>query len=499
MIYKSHILVSVTLLIALVAEISAQQATNDIALAQRSAVFSETFDNNSNGWITDNSWITGKFNQGFYDIVCKNFNQNTGLSYKTIQFDISKDFEIETSFKIIKGTGAMVFGLTKDFDHYRVEIDNKKNVRIVKDTPSKGKIEKLFAGSVKSINDTGGYNKLTISKLKNVYNIFINDLPVKQLQGITLAGDQFGYSVELNSQISVDYLKISSLTIPASSVYADRNVEKKESLPVIQAEAAAGIIASKTPVITWVSPSALTTSIDSYNARVRVYIKSASELSSVLFFVNGMSRGEAEIRTKPEEPGTYVAEKSISLNPGENNVYLVATNFEGSKKSELRYFNNPAANPPEITWGVPTASNAVVNTEMFTLEICLKSLAEIVSAKVLVDGVQVTIGKVFQKSNTDNCTFSWKPQIILKEGENSIYVIAENIAGSTTSENRIIRFNKTVAEKSYGGYFEGTGICGNKADQFSKRFNAQFHKRVQQKTGRLQCSIILLCRPWYTG
>jgi len=35
----------------------------------------------------------------------------------------------------------------------------------------------------------------------------------------------------------------------------------------------------------------------------------------------------------------------------------------------------------------------------------------------------------------------------LKEGDNSIYVIAENIAGSTTSDNRTIKFNKAVAEK----------------------------------------------------
>jgi hypothetical protein len=445
--YKKHNLISVTLLIALAVKISGQQASNDIAIAQRSAIFSETFDNNSNGWITDNSWISCKFNQGFYEIVCKNYNQNTGLTYKTIQFDLSKDFEIETSFKIVKGTGALVFGLTKDFDHYRVEIDNKKNVLIAKDSPSKGKIEKLFSGTVKSITDAGNYNKLTISKFGGAYFISINDQQIKQLQNLLLTGDQIGYSVELNSEISVDYLKISSLTIPPAPILAERNIEKKEAPVIQQPVTQISTNVTKTPSITWVSPSGVTTSLDTYNARVRANIKSGSELSSVLFFVNGMSRGEAEIKNKPDEPGAYVAEKSITLNPGENNVYMVATNFEGSSKSDLRYFNNPSANPPEIMWGIPTTSNAVVNTEMFTLEICLKSLAELVSAKVLVDGVQVTVGKVFQKSVNENCNFTWKPQIILKEGENSIYVIAENIAGSTTSENRIIRFNKAVAEK----------------------------------------------------
>jgi hypothetical protein len=430
----------------LAVKIPAQQAYIDLSAGQRSSIFSETFDNNSNGWITDNSWVSGKFNNGYYDIVCKNFKQNTGLTYKTVSIDYSKDFEIETSFKIVKGTGALVFGLTKDFDHYRVEIDNKKNLIIVKDTPSKGKVEKLFSGTVKSIDDTRPYNKLTISKLQDSYYFFINELLVKQLKNINLTGDQIGFSVGINSEISVDYLKISSLTIQTTPLLAERSVVKKDTTTIRPSDVKT-TGNTKTPLITWVSPSGLTTSLDSYSARVRANIKSGSELSSVLFFVNGVSRGEAEIRSKPDEAGTYVAEKTVTLNPGDNNVYLVATNFEGSSKSDLRYFTNPTAELPEIKWGVPVTSNAVVNTEAFTLEVCLKSPADLVSAKVLVDGVQVTVGKVFQKSTNENCNFTWKPQIILKEGDNSIYVIAENIAGSTTSENRIIKFNKAVAEK----------------------------------------------------
>jgi uncharacterized caspase-like protein len=103
-----------------------------------------------------------------------------------------------------------------------------------------------------------------------------------------------------------------------------------------------------------------------------------------------------------------------------------------------------------------------VNTEIFTMEVCIKSPADLISAKVLVDGVQVTVGKVFQRSATDNCNYLWKPQIILKEGDNSIYVIAENIAGSTTSENRSIKFSKAVAEKRLALVFGNSDyITGN--------------------------------------
>jgi uncharacterized caspase-like protein len=70
----------------------------------------------------------------------------------------------------------------------------------------------------------------------------------------------------------------------------------------------------------------------------------------------------------------------------------------------------------------------------------------------------------------------WKPQIILKEGNNSVYVLAENVAGSTTSENRIIKFDKTVQEKRLAlvfgnsNYTDGTRLKNpvNDADLMEK-------------------------------
>lgn len=462
MLYKKHFLLLVSFLICLVVSLSAQQAYNDISSGQKTSIFNEAFDNNTNNWITDNSWIGGKFVNGFYEISCKNFKQNTGLTYKAVSFDQSKDFEIETSFKLIKGTGALVFGLTKDFEHYRIEIENKKNLVIAKDAPSKNKFEILFSANIKSINDAGLYNKLTIRKLQDTYYFFVNDLLIKQFDKLILAGDQIGYSVGLNSEISVDYLNISYLKSQTAPILAEKNATSRDSAKItpqnIAVVAPAAITSSdnsrqnanisSTPVITWISPSSsVPTKLDTYTARIRVNIKSGSELRSVLFYVNGASNGEGEIKSLPGDSKTYVAEKSITLNPGENSVYLVATNFEGSSKSDLRFFSNPLADPPAIKWGIPVTSNAIVNTETFTMEVCINSPADLVSAKVLVDGVQVTVGKVFKRSDVDNCNYTWKPQIILKEGDNSIYVIAENIAGSTTSENRIIKFNKAVSEK----------------------------------------------------
>jgi hypothetical protein len=478
--YKRHYLILIGLLFVQVASLYAQLAYNDISFAQHDSIFIESYENNSNNWITDNSWISGKFSNGCYDIVCKNFNQNTGLTYKTITIDQTKDFEIETSFKVIKGNGALVFGLTKNFDHYRVEIDNKKSLIIAKDTPIKSKIDRLFSGSVKSIKDTGFFNKVSIIKIKDIYYVFINDLLVKQFNKLILTGDQIGYSVGLNSEISVDYLKISYLTIKAAPLVAERNISQKDSVKPTPENISSVIplqkdsssllppntsYTSKTPAapsINWVSPSGLVTTLDSYTVRIRASIKSGSDLKSVSFYVNGISRGEGEIKPLLDETGTFLAEKTINLNPGQNNVYFIATNPEGSTKSDLRYFTNPLANPPDIKWGVPTSSNEIVSSEIFTLEVCIKSPADLISAKVLVDGVQVNVGRVFQRSVVEGCNYIWKPQIILKDGDNSLYVIAENIAGSTTSENRIIRYSKTIAEKRLALIFGNSDyITGN--------------------------------------
>ena len=227
---KRFLLIFSGLLILTLSGSFAQKNYYDIAAGQHDQIFSESFDNNNNNWITDNQWITGKFLSGHYDITCKNYNRSTGLTYKTVAFDQSKDFEIETSFTVISGSGALVFGLSsRNFDHYRVEIDDKKNLLIVKNVPSKSRIEKIFSGNEGNlVKDIGFYNKITVRKVQGNFFIFVNDILVKQLDNFVLDGDQVGFSVGLNSEISVDYLNVSYLkSKPAEPVLA----ENKRTMP----------------------------------------------------------------------------------------------------------------------------------------------------------------------------------------------------------------------------------------------------------------------------
>ena len=521
--------------------------------AEKTQIFSDGFDNNANQWLTDNLWISARINNGYYNITCKNYQSSTGLSFKPVSISPNTDFEIETALKIVKGTGALVFGMNDKYDHYRVEIIGD-NVQVLKDLPSKRKkIEKLYSGSSQI---TGDYNKLTVRCVSGVYYIFANETLVVKLDDIELAGNQIGFNVGTESEISVDYLKVTEIKTTTAPLLAEnaqavqQNVatetvkppppvitwenptrsnttlrssnssvvrakinspsgiqsvviylngvtygypEMKPSpdepgvflvekeinfdlgendiyleaanlggstssdkrhfsvdFPVAAAEdkpQAEGDAASGAPLITWTSPSGSRTTLQNFNATVKARVKSTSGLKSVLLYMNGVSKGETDIKLVPDETGSFMIEKNLNFGPGENQIYLVATNSEGATKSEIRYFTNPFAVAPEINWSNPEVPNTVVNTEVLTIGACINSQSDLRSVKLLVNGTIFSEDNVFQPSNAGDCNYTWQGSVVLKEGDNSVFLIATNIAGSTTSDKRVIKLEPELTEK----------------------------------------------------
>ena len=321
MMFIKYLLIFVSLLIVQAYKITAQQSYSDILPSGKTAIFKESFDSNNNKWVLDNLWLKGNVVNGYYDIVCKNYQKSTGLSYKTFLIDKEKDYEIEAVVNTLKGSGGLAFGITGKNEHYRIDISYKNTLVILKNTPSKGMNEKLLSGYLNSGIKAGSFNKITIRKLKDNFYIFLNEAFIGRFTNFKPEGDQIGFNVGLNSEISVDYLIISYLTSQTAPLMVEKNPTP--------------------PLITWIDPSGLKTSLDTNTTRIRANIKSGSKLKSALFYLNGASKGEGEIKLSPSEIGTYIVEKTILLNPGENNVYLVATNFEGESKSDLRYFIVP--------------------------------------------------------------------------------------------------------------------------------------------------------------
>jgi hypothetical protein len=106
----------------------AQQSYLAYNAEAKTGLFSEGFDNNSNQWITDNLWVRGMVESGYYTITCKNHEGSTGLSFKSVPLTAGTDYEIEAAMKVNSGTGALVFGMTDKYDHYRIEISDNNTL-----------------------------------------------------------------------------------------------------------------------------------------------------------------------------------------------------------------------------------------------------------------------------------------------------------------------------------------------------------------------------------
>jgi hypothetical protein len=422
----------------------AQQSYLAYNAGAKTGLFTDGFDDNSNQWITDNLWVRGTVEAGHYIITCKNHQGSTGLSFKAVPLTAGTDYEIEAAIKINSGTGALVFGMTDKYDHYRVEISDKNTLEVIRDTPSKGrKPEKLFKGPGIFQIRPDFFNKLTVRYVSGTFYIFANEVLVSQFSNIKTEGNGIGFNVGLNSEIVVDYMNVAYLNASESPAIAAREAAKPGTvIPDMPA-----VVSGAGPAVTWISPSGQNTTLESFTARIRAAVKSASGLKSVLFYVNGVSKGEGEILPSAEQDNTFVVEKTINFGPGQNNVYIVATNSDGAVKSELRYFTNPSAVVPVVQWANPENENTIVNKENLPISACIKSPTELKSVKLLVNGNIQSEDNVFQVSTVGDCNYNWQSSLVLKEGDNNIYIIATNIAGSTTSEKRLIKLEPSLGER----------------------------------------------------
>lgn len=201
------------------------------------------------------------------------------------------------------------------------------------------------------------------------------------------------------------------------------------------------------PVITWISPSRQNTDINLNSAKIKATIKSSDNLHSLLVYVNGTASEEINQIIPEDNPGEYTVEKTINLLPGENNIYLIATNNKGTTRSEDRYLTNPPANPPVVSWSIPTDPNTIVNSDIVVIEVCIKSATELKSAQIFVNGVQQASEMIFPAPQTGECNYRLTKPVLLQKGDNSLRINATNYAGSEWSEVRQIRYQATIAEK----------------------------------------------------
>ncbi|MCU0371481.1 MAG: caspase family protein [Bacteroidales bacterium] len=308
-------------------------------------------------------------------------------------------------------------------------------VYILKNIPGENRIEVLYSGSIKPVTNSGSTYKVTIRKISGDYIFLLNDKVFCQLNGVDLNGRNIGFSVPVKSEISVDYLKVDQLLNKTALAEAER-----------EKHAAPGI-GGKSPEITWISPTGQTTYLDSYSAKIKASVRSVSGLNGVLIYINGVSKGEPDVKNDPAEKGVFLIEKMLHFGPGENNVFIVANNLDGSARSQSRTFINPAASVPTVSWKNPSLQSSVAASASFNVEVCVKSTTGLKSIKMLVNGTSLHEDNVFTPANRDDCDFIWQKPVVLKEGDNNVFIVATNEAGTALSEERIIRYQPAMNEK----------------------------------------------------
>ncbi len=424
----------------------------DLSSFERKPLLEESFDNNSKGWLTDNQYLNGNAGNGSYRIKCKNFQGQSGLTTVSVNIDHSKDLEIETSVKVINGSGGLVFGLNNNYYHYRIEINNAGDIFVVKQST---KLDQLFKSLKNPAIKPGNENIIKINKYDNVFYLFINDMFIKEFRGITPKGTNIGFNVGVKSELFSEYIKVSYLEKKTDPLVAERGVpevkqeeqvEIEKNPPVQAAVVIPVVLPAGPPEITWTSPSSERVNVTEYTTHAKASVKSASNLAQVRFYVNDVAFGESEFISSPGETERYLIDKIINLKAGENSVYFLATNEKGeTTRSPIRYFVNPEATPPVVGWVFPSDASSVVNTEEVSIEGIIKSASGVNSTSILVNGFPQSEENRFQQGA--NGEIKVQKSIVLREGDNSVYLIAANTAGRIQSEKRTIIYNKALPEK----------------------------------------------------
>jgi hypothetical protein len=395
----------------------AQENYADVPANSKTIVLEEKFSDNHNKWILSNEWVTGRIEKKTYLLTCNNYEQSTGISAIPVLIDQSRDFEIEAGIRIVKGHAALIFGMNGKFDHYRFEISEDRELFFLLNLNSKQKAEKLYTSNSHPAINPIEINKLTLRKYKSDYFLFVNEIFVGRYKDIKWPGNMIGFSVGLNSSVEIHYLNVQ-------------------------------YIRPEAPLISWGMPENKQSGTDNAQLALKADIKSQGELSQVKIFLNGMALPDDFLTGLLKgENNEYVLERSISLSPGENSISLSASNVFGTTMSEIRKVTYTPATPPLIAWGSPSETKVSSSGDAYTLQACINSNTDIRQVQVFVNGEQQSEDLSLQSVEGSACKLMYKKTVILRPGENSIYIQASNAAGTTTSEKRLITFETVPQEK----------------------------------------------------
>lgn len=176
---------------------------NDIAPSQKTEIFVDEFSDNRNNWnLIGTAQSQRSIQNGYYEF--KSLISGASFAARTINFDSSKDFEIETSLEVVSGEAPamLMWGASGSENPYFHGF-----------TPdSIGLYGNLQNGiSLSRLDETitaDGFNILTVRKIGSEYFFFLNEQPFDNGRFEDFFGNVHGFYVGGNATIRSDYLRI---------------------------------------------------------------------------------------------------------------------------------------------------------------------------------------------------------------------------------------------------------------------------------------------------
>ncbi len=110
--------------------------------------------------------------------------------------------------------------------------------------------------------------------------------------------------------------------------------------------------------------------------------------------------------------------------------------------------NTNAIAPPTLSWLTPTEDFTNSQIKSYPISLCANSKSEITNVWVYANDILQSNTRGFKYKNKNLCNYAIERNIILKEGNNTIKVIVENVGGRTVSKIKTINFSDIIVVDS---------------------------------------------------
>lgn len=182
------------------------------------------------------------------------------------------------------------------------------------------------------------------------------------------------------------------------------------------------------PVVTITNPPYSPFNVTNPSFTVTATVLNITSPSQITYSVNGVNTGNFSYNS-----GSNVFSSTISLQPGNNTVQIMATNPQGSS-TQTATINYQAVTiaPPVVTINYPNQNPFTTNTSLQSLNATVLNVNSKSQTSVAVNGAPVT--NYTFNSSTHKLTMN----VILIDGTNVVTVTGTNLAGSDSKTQTII-------------------------------------------------------------